>query len=318
MKAHMKILQVVPAPNTAITTLAKQIIRHNPDVEFRLCTFHPKRPDKHEIREIEKHWMSSDLIDVQYWKSGAKIREMFPQYWPKKKKILTHYNPYNLHEEKWNDYLVKIVVNSFQQAKLPEARMVPLSIDLDFFTFQNNYTQEPLVNMTVNRIEGKKGVIEIAQACKELNYKFVLVGRVSDGGYMQRIKNVGGNFEFLDGISDEDLRKTYHRSALHVCNSVDNFESGTMPILEAMSCGIPVMTRLVGHVPDIYSESDPNLHLYRGSCEDVPAIKESLQAIMGDFDKRVSLRMKAAETVKTRSDKVRAATYRTIYEEVTK
>lgn len=281
-------------------------------------TFHPKKPDKVEIKQINNLWAWANVVDVQYWKSGAKVREMFPHLWKTKKKILTHYNPYNLHEESWNDYEVVAVVNNFQKTELPDARLIPLCIDLDFFTFnRSNYTVDPVVNMAVSRIEGKKGVREVAQACNELGYKFILVGRISSTDYMEQIRRVGGSvLDFRNNVSDDLLKKAYFESAVHVCNSVDNFESGTMPVLEAMACGVPVMSRPVGHVPDIYNGK--NLHLYEGSCEDVEAIKASLKKMMDDRRYRISLRIEAVETVKSRSDKWRASEYRKLYEEVAK
>lgn len=224
----MKILQITEVWPSAITRMAKQIGRHNKDVDLKLVTFHPKKPDAKEKEQIKTLWKWADLIDIQYWKSGAKIKELFPDLWKTKKKMLTHYNPYNLLEDKWEDYTKVIVVNNYQQSVLPHAKLIPLCIDLDFYPFnRSNYTTEPIVNMSVNRIEGKKGVIEVAQSCSDLGYRFLLVGRVSDGTYMERVKKAGGQFlEFRQSVSDEDVRKAYYDSAIHVCNSIDNFESG--------------------------------------------------------------------------------------------
>jgi hypothetical protein len=99
---------------------------------------------------------------------------MYPSEFHSKPKILTHYNPYNLNEEKWEEYKFVCVVNNYQKSILQNALMMPLCIDTSFFKFnRSNYTIEPIVNMSVNRIEGKKGVYEVAKACKELNYKFI-------------------------------------------------------------------------------------------------------------------------------------------------
>lgn len=263
-----------------------------------------------------EHWPKADIIDCQYWKSASKVRELFPQLWGKKKKILTHYNPYNLKEESWEDYSTVVVVNNYQKSVLPGARLIPLCIDLKFFNFnRSNYTTEPVVNMSVSRIEGKKGVWEVAKACKELNYKLLLVGRVSDGQYMKRVKDVGGSLlTFKNNVSDHDLKAAYYASAIHVCNSQDNFESGTLPVLECMSCGLPVMSRMVGHVPDLYNGK--NMHIYEGHNEDIEALKTSLQRIMNDRRYRIGLRIEAEKTVQDRSDSWRAEEYTKLYKEI--
>jgi glycosyltransferase involved in cell wall biosynthesis len=226
---ELKVLQIVDSPHSAIKTLANQIVRHNRGKAIiQTVVFHPKRPDRMQIEQIQKLWPWCDIVDIQYWKSGSKIRELFPKLWDHKKKILTHYNPYNLHEEKWNDYEVVNVVNTFQKKELPNARLIPLAIDMDFFAFnKNNYTNDAIVNMSVSRIEGKKGIVEVAKACNELNYKFILVGRVSDSKYIEQVKIAGGKLlEFRNNVSELEVKNAYYQSAIHVCNSVNNFESG--------------------------------------------------------------------------------------------
>lgn len=312
----MKILQITPVLPSAITILAKQIVRHNKDHEIKLVTFHPKRPDQSEIDQVRKLWQWCDLVDIQYWKSGAKIRETIPNLWKSRKKILSHYNPYNLTEETWEDYDMNVVVNNYQHGILPHAKLVPLCIDLDFFKFnRSNYTTEPIVNMSVSRIESKKGVIQIALACNDLGYKFLLVGRISDGQYMESVKKAAGSsLIFRNNVSDADVKKSYYESAVHVCNSKPDFESGTMPVLEAMACGVPVLTRRVGHVPDIYNGK--NMHILETSHEDVDNIKVQLKQMMDDRRYRISLRNNAVESIKDRSDKWRAEQYRKLYEEL--
>ncbi len=257
-----------------------------------------------------------DILDVQYWKSGSKLKELYPKEFASKPKILTHYNPYNLQEESWDEYKTICVVNNYQKSILLNAVMMPLSIDTSFFKFnRSNYTLEPIINMAVNRIEGKKGVYEVAKACKELNYKFILVGRISDGTYMDRVSKVcGKNLIFRNNASTDLLLKSYHESAIHICNSVDNFESGTMPILESMSAGLPVFTRPVGHVPDIANEN--NMVVSNHHPEDVEKLKEGLSKLMGDRRKRISIRIAAQEFVKSRDEKIRAKMYHDLYRSI--
>lgn len=310
----LKILQIVPAPNTAITTLAEQIAKNAPnDLQIKTLPFHPKKPDENEKKKFISGINWCDILDVQYWKSGSKIKELFPKEFASRPKILTHYNPYNLKEEPWQEYKTICVVNNYQKSVLPNSLLMPLAIDTSFFKFnRSNYTIEPIVNMAVNRIEGKKGVYEVAKACKELNYKFILVGRISDGSYMDRVKKVcGNNLIFRNNASADLLLKSYHDSAVHVCNSVDNFESGTMPILESMSAGLPVLSRPVGHVPDFANENI--MVVSNHHPEDVDALKVNLSKLMSDRRKRISIRIAAQEFVKTRDEKIRAKKYHELY-----
>ena len=122
----LKILQIVPAPNTAITTLAEQIARNAPsDLEVKTLSFHPKKPDENEKKKFLTCVKWCDILDMQYWKSASKIKEMYPSEFHSKPKILTHYNPYNLNEEKWEEYKFVCVVNNYQKSILPNGRCGP-------------------------------------------------------------------------------------------------------------------------------------------------------------------------------------------------
>jgi len=277
--------------------------------------FHPKKPDQAQIKAVKTFFSWANVIDIQYWKSGAKIREMMPDLWKTKNKVLTHHNPYNLHEEKWDDYKSIVVLNKTQHKELPQAHWIPHCIDMNFFKFNENYTNNKLINMTVARIQGKKGIYPVAQACHDLGYKLLVVGRIADPNYWNDVmKKFGKNIEFKENINDKELLDCYYRSSIHVCNSVDFFESGTLPILEAMSCGVPVVTRQIGHVPDIYNGQ--NLKLLSGQPEDVDGIKNSLKELIDNLDLRKQMRIHAVESIKDRNQERFAADYVNVYKSI--
>ncbi|MBU1759384.1 MAG: glycosyltransferase, partial [Bacteroidetes bacterium] len=56
-------------------------------------------------------------------------------------------------------------------------------------------------------------------------------------------------------------------------NSLFDFESGTLPILEAMACGVPVLTRNIGHVPDLFDGK--NMVIREGEQNDVEDLKKN-------------------------------------------
>jgi glycosyltransferase involved in cell wall biosynthesis len=312
----MKVAIITDTDQSAIFRMATNIKKYNPEIQIKIVPFHPKGPTPKQINQLKEAFKWADLVDVQYWKSGAKAREVIKELWGTKKKVLTHHNPYNLHEEKWEDYVQIVTLNKTQQKELPQSRWIPHCIDGDFFKFNENYTQETTVNMTVARIEGKKGVYEVAKACSELGYKFLLVGRISKADYANRIiAEFGkGKFEFRNGVDENTLRRSYYESAVHVCNSVDNFESGTLPILESISCGVPVITRMVGHVPDIYNGK--NLRILTGKPEDVAGIKTALRELMDNRPLRMEMRTEARKSVADRTHTRYASDYANLYKEI--
>lgn len=308
----MRILIIVDKQGSAIDRLAQSVRKHLPHHQIIVAPVHPKRNDVETIAEAQKLMMWADIIDIHYWRSGQVLRQTFPTEFNTKKKILFHFNPYDALSEE-NQYYDELVVGNEEIAhKVPPAHLIPYSIDLDFFKYNPNYTEEKRVMMSVNRIEGKKGVYEVAKACNELQYPFTLVGRVSKADYMKQVMEAGGNMiEFYENATDEILRDTYYKSAIHVCNSVDNYESGTLPILEAMACGVPVLTRPIGHVPDLFSGS--NMDVRMGTQDDIEDIKVHLQNLMETRSLRESMREKAWETVKNRDDRRMALDIQKLY-----
>lgn len=297
----MNVAIFVEKHGTAIWRLADAIKRNIGDyINVEILPVHPKRNDVDTLIQAQNLMRWADVLDIHYWKTGEILRTSFPFEFSHKPKMLFHFNPYDLDKHEWNKiYNVTIVGNESMYNLLPYANCIPYGIDLKKFTFNENYTEEKVVHMAVNRIEGKKGVLEVAKACKELGYKFVIIGRVSDGEYMQKVMEAGA--EFTENATEEILVDSYNKAAIHVCNSVDNFESGTLPILEAMACGVPVLTRNIGHVPDLYNGQ--NMVVRAGGVEDMEDLKKNLKEMMENRDWRLKLRDKAWDTIKNKDER---------------
>lgn len=313
----LKIVAVTDKQGTAIDRLAQGVAEYHDNLDYVVCDVHPKRPDQQQIDRFVKEAMDADIIHWEYFRSAEMLREKLP-WLEGKKQILSHYNPYSIKESDWNGYDYVIGCNEEIYKNLGEitqspTRLIPLTIDTDFWTYNMDWQPRDAVLMVANRIESKKGILEVAIATAELDLKFVLVGAISDLNYYRAIEATG-NVQFFEKVSDEQLRELYHKSLLHVCNSVDNFESGTLPILEAMLCGTPVMTRKVGHVPEL--NNGENMVIYDGKPEDVMAIKEKLFEAISDHKKLAEIRDKAWQTAKTRSNERRAYEYQKLYREV--
>src|SRR6185436_17896781 len=252
-----KITIVTVLKGSAIDKLAGMIKDYNPHLDINIFPFHGKRFNNKDIQDLQEAIKGSDLIDFEYWKSFEVIWNMVPHVISKFKKIITHHNPYDL--DKIPPALVDaMVVKNFTQVeKLPTARLIPHAVDFNAMTFNEDYNIDGnVVGMVAFRIESSKGILEVAQVCKKLGYTFLLVGHISDPLYYQSIVETGVNIDVRLDISEGQLRQAYAQMSMLVCNSKDGFESGPMPILEAMAVGVPVLTRRVGIVPDIYKEEN--------------------------------------------------------------
>lgn len=317
----MKVLIVVDKSGTAIDRLAQLVQKNSPHLDIRVLPVHPKRNDADTIYEASQLLDWCDIIDIHYWKSGEVLRSTFPTPFKEKPSILFHFNPYDVDKGNWPDVYTKVVVgNQSIHNDLPYAHLVPYGLDLDFFKFkvkevlpESGPINDRIVNMSVNRIESKKGVLEVAQACKELGYKLHLVGRVSDGEYMQTVLNTGA-VKFWENATDEEMREVFYNSQIHVCNSTDGFESGTLPILENMACGTAVLTRNVGHVPDLYNGK--NMVVRNGIKEDIEDLKENLKNMMENYQWRSKIIENAWNTVRTRDSRIMTRKITKLYNQI--
>jgi len=316
----MKILIVVDKEKSAIWRCAKAMERMRDWFDFDIVAVHPKRPSVDQLETFRRLAMDADLIDFQYWKTAEMLLGSFG-FLKDKPKILAHHNPYDLDRLNWwEKYNEVIITNSAMEKVIKEAFhkqpvKIPLSVDLGFFKFQRKYPDDFKVIMVAARIEGKKGILEVAKACRETKTRFILVGRISDMDYMRQVMGEAGNLiDFRQDVTSKELLQSYYESALHINNSADGFESGTLPILESMATGVPVLTRNIGHVPDI--ANGKNMIVRPGTKDNWKEIANYIEVLKGDRNKLLKLREEGFKTVLSMDDEYTARKYYRLYRKV--
>lgn len=310
----LKILAITDKENTAIDRLAKGVAKYHSNLDYVVVDYHPKRPSQEQIELFEKESADADILHFMYFRTAEAILQKYPEL-NNKKRILDMYNPYSIKESDWNGYNAVVACNAeifknLGQITTAPLSHIPLTVDTDEWTFIRDWQPKRQAIMVAARIESKKGILEVAHACKEADLKLVLVGSVSDPTYFHQVLNTGV-VEYHQEISNEALKEKYHESLIHVCNSIDNFESGTLPVLEAMLSGCPVLTRLVGHVPEL--NNGENMLINESGQDDVKNITKLLKT---DLDKLKTMRERAWDTAKTRSNERRAYLYQKLYRSV--
>lgn len=313
----LKVIAVVDKEGTALDRLAKGVAPYYKNLDYHVVDVHPKRPSPEQLTRFESLARTADIIDAQYYRSMDMLRERFP--WAKAiPTVLTHNNPYAIYERDWNDYECVVgnnlsIYKNLKEITQTRLEQIPLAVDPYFWQFNQDYTYDKSVIMVANRIEGKKGILPVAQACKQLNIRMHLVGAISDPEYWKQIMDTG-IVHYAQEITDGQLRDLYYTAGIHVCNSVDNFESGTLPILEAIFCGVPVITRNVGHVPDFKTED--NLIINDHEPEDVDHLATLIEALLADKKKIETMRQEAWMSIKERNFAWRAYLYQKLYREL--
>lgn len=307
----MRVLLVAEKEGTAIARLAIAQTKAAPWHSYRIVYVHPKRPSLEQLNTFEEalHWC--DVIDFRYWRTAEVLRAHFDI---RKPCMLTHYNPYDLNRQQWSEYNQNIVVNREQQSLMKHAaQLIPLPIDLDFWEYKKfDHVPAHDIIMVANRIEAKKGILPVAKLAGQKGYSMLLVGSISDPAYMAEVEAAaGGRLTYQSGITDEQLRDRYYTSRVHICNSIDNFESGTMPILESMACGTPVITRRVGHVPDIFNGR--NMVVRKSTVEDINELDAMITDVINDKTIADELSREGRASLRSRSLEIYGRQYSKLY-----
>lgn len=308
----MKIVAFTDKKGSAIDRLAEINAKRLEHLNYKVLSFHPKKPSQEEINNALEAIKEADILDFQYWKSAVTIRKMFAKECEGKVMILTHQNEHNINDTEkdhweWKDmkWTMHVAKNKWQHEQLArngvKSVLIRHSVEFDNFSYSPTLAQTKTVGY-VGQIKKVKGVRELAQACKELGYELLLVGSVSEAEYFRELMEKYGDiikFPLPTGPATPDsmIGDVYHKMRVYCGNSDDGTESGTMPILEAMVSGIPIVTRNFGHVRDC-GEHTKNMWIRSGKMTDVEDLKTGLKMVMENDDISNTLRDNAWRTVR--------------------
>lgn len=156
----------------------------------------------------------------------------------------------------------------------------PLSVPDKFFLF-------------VGVIKERKNVLNLIKAfreflCQHSNFKLVIAGK-EQGQYFAKIKKyintekIGDKVIFLGYVSDGQMAYLYKKAQALVFPSF--CEGFGLPVLEAMDCGLPVITSCISSLAEL---ATPDSALLVDPCQPVE-IKEAMEKLVSDENLRNNL-----------------------------
>jgi glycosyltransferase involved in cell wall biosynthesis len=139
------------------------------------------------------------------------------------------------------------------------ARMaiVPVGVDPDLFRPIPGVSRIPgRLITTASADVTMKGLAYLLEALAKLRTErditLVVIGKPKPGGRSaEAISRLGleGCVEFVSGVSDERIYELYSESELAVVPSL--YEGFSLPAIEAMSCGVPLVATTGGALPEV-------------------------------------------------------------------
>ena len=242
------------------------------------------------------------------------------QLWPKEKKgfrilrFLTHHfgllpPSQSLNKDCCifsNNYLKNIALQL--DKTLDQAVVIPWGIDTDRFPFQEKKTQQPSRLLYVGQIKPHKGLEHAIKTLELLNrdhrspsFSLTIAGnKESSPDYITYLHNMAhtlgiqNRLDFTSGIMREAMPDFYHAHDIFLSPSTCE-TSLNLSLLEAMACGIPIVSTQTGGNSDVLI-NEVNALIFEK--ENPRSCAEQIHRLSEKPDLRESIRMNGRDAVK--------------------
>ena len=177
--------------------------------------------------------------------------------------------------------------------------VVPNGVDLDVFHPLPEIRREPQTIMTTASSEAPlKGGAIFLEAIAGLRrqypeLKVILVGRLRpEGALYQKMTALGlvDCIELVQASGPEEIARLYARATCAVVPSL--YEGFGLPAVEAMACGVPVITTDGGALPEVVDEAGVVV-----PAGDAASLQQAIAALLADSQRRAVLAQAGRERV---------------------
>jgi glycosyltransferase involved in cell wall biosynthesis len=199
---------------------------------------------------------------------------------------------------------------------IDKMKVVPVGVDDRIFHPVPNVKRVPgRIMATSSSDVPMKGIVPLLEAVAKIrterDVELVLVGNPKEGGRVARtIERLGLEpvVRCVSGISDQELARLYSETTVGVVPSL--YEGFSLPAIEAMACGVPLVATTGGAIPEVVGRNgETGLLVKPGSPDELAsAIKKifddhELARTLGDAGrKRVLSRFTWQKTAQLTSE----------------
>ncbi|MRN52341.1 glycosyltransferase [Paenibacillus monticola] len=304
----LKIVSVIDQIGSDIDYLANGLLPYMDRYDYQVFDVHPTTPSTSQLMRFEKYAKDADIIDFQHPHIALLLLNRY-SWLSEKKKILTNHIPDYLNNSQYSMFDKVVSLNKTLQRRIRGSVFISLTVDTNFWTFNDKWTNNKNLIMVTDEIKQEKGIFEVAVACRNLGLNLLLVGRKSDESYLNKVLETG-RVTYRQEMSKEELQQLYYQSTLYVCNS-DESEIGPVSILEAMISGVPILSRLVGHVPELNKKN--SMRLLESPLNDVASLTNAIENLLSNEQELLVMRERAWQIGSKQADERRAYNYQKLY-----
>jgi glycosyltransferase involved in cell wall biosynthesis len=151
----------------------------------------------------------------------------------------------------------KADISADHQVPIERIHVVPVGVDIDFFRPMDNIARIPGRLITTASadvaLKGLRYLLEaVAKLRTERDIELVIIGKPKDNSHASNtLRELGLSdcVSFVSGVSDQRIVDLYSESELAVVPSL--YEGFSLPSIEAMSCGVPLVATTGGALPEV-------------------------------------------------------------------
>ena len=179
--------------------------------------------------------------------------------------------------------------------------VVPVGVDHDVFRPRAGVVPVPgRIMVTSSSDVPMKGLVPLLEAVARLrasrDVELMVVGRPRKGGRVDRALDRLGLravVRVMSGITDEELARCYGEAEVVVVPSL--YEGFSLPAVEAMACGVPVVTTTGGALPEVVGRDGETAVLVRP--DDAEALATAIGGLLDNPGARARLGAAGRERV---------------------
>jgi glycosyltransferase involved in cell wall biosynthesis len=180
--------------------------------------------------------------------------------------------------------------------------VIPLGVQPEVFTeYAGERTPGRIVAMASadSPLKGIATLLEsLAKLRTERDVTLTLVTKPTPGGVTEKLVDtlgIGDIVSFVNGLSVEDLAATMGSAEIVCVPSL--YEGFSLPTLEAMACGTPLVVSNGGAIPEVVGE--PGLCADIVPAGDAEALTTALRDLLDDPERRARMGRAARERART-------------------
>ena len=155
----------------------------------------------------------------------------------------------------------KIDINAQMKVPLERLTVVPVGVNHNVFKpYDNVVKKKGRLMVTSSSDVPMKGLVPLLEAIAKLRTEreidLVVIGNPKPKGRVaSALERLGLNdiVTTISGVSDEDLARLYGEAEVAIVPSL--YEGFSLPAIEAMSCGVPVVATTGGALPEVIGVS---------------------------------------------------------------